>query len=141
MKSLFSPIVLAFVLLAACNPTQKITGQNIDPVMHFEPETIDLGVVKKGETKTMLFTFTNTSKEDLIIDFVDSGCHCTEAAAPEGKAFKPGEKGEVKVVYYSEREEEFGPHEKSPLILLKREDPETGSQMIREITFKLNLVE
>jgi len=141
MNNHFSPLVAILFLLLACNPTKKITGQQMDPVMHFEPKEFDLGAVKKGETKTMVFEFTNTSQEDLTIDFVDAGCHCTEVEAPEGKAFKPGEKGSIKVIYYSEREEELGPHEKSPLILLKRTDPQTDSQMIREITFTLTLSE
>ncbi len=141
MKSIlyFSFLTL---LISACDPSNKITqGSILDPVMHFEPSTIDLGTVKKGEVKKMVYPFTNTSKEELQIDFADAGCHCTEISAPESTVFKPGEKGEVVVTYFSDREEELGQHEKTPLILLKRIDPVTGSNMIREIKFKVNLIQ
>ena len=143
MKSGILPLLILCIGLFSCDGTKKIsTAQSsVDPVMHFDPAMIDLGMVKKGEVRKMVFPFTNTSKENLQIDFADAGCHCTEIEAPETTIFKPGEKGEVLLTYFSDREEELGAHEKSPLILLKRIDPITGSNMIREITFKLTLEE
>ncbi len=139
---IFSLLILSIVFIS-CDSTKKVTSTQpaVDPVMHFDPSMIDLGTVKKGEVKKMVFPFTNTSSQDLQIDFADAGCHCTEIEAPETTVFKPGEKGEVLLTYFSDREEELGAHEKTPLILLKRTDPNTGSNMIKEITFKVIVTE
>jgi len=140
MKLVLMYFLSSFVLLT-CQGTKKTTvDQKLDPVMHFEMLEQDLGTVKKGETKEMDFVFTNTSKEKLVIDFIDSGCHCTEVPMPDKTSYAPGEKGIIKVIYFSEREDDLGAHEKSPLILLQRTDPITGSNMIREVRFKLNLI-
>lgn len=143
MKSTLIIFLVLSIVFVGCDGTKKISSKqsSVDPVMHFDPSMIDLGTVKKGEIKKMIFPFTNTSNQDLQIDFADAGCHCTEIEAPETTIFKPGEKGEVLLTYFSDREEEMGAHEKTPLILLKRNDPNTGSNMIKEITFKLTLVE
>jgi len=144
MKSLLLTFLVFALAFISCDGTKKIASTNqlsVDPIMHFDPSMIDLGTIKKGEVKKMIFPFTNTSKENLQIDFADAGCHCTEIEAPETTIFKPGDKGEVLLTYFSDREEELGAHEKTPLILLKRIDPNTGSNMIKEITFKLILVE
>jgi len=143
MKSGIFIFLIACIGFIGCDGTKKISTNQVvlDPVMHFDPAMIDLGTIKKGEIKKMIFPFTNTSNQDLQIDFADAGCHCTEIEAPETTVFKPGDKGEVLLTYFSDREEEFGPHEKTPLILLKRIDPDTGSNMIKEVSFKLILVE
>lgn len=113
---------------------------NIDPIFQLETPRHDFGTIKLGEKPAYTFVFTNTSSEDLVIELV-SGCHCTKIEAPQGKVFKPGEKGEIKIVYDSELEEGLGEHNKTIDILLEQEDPQTGYQIIKEAKFKVIIEE
>ena len=45
--------------------------------MTFDQPQIDIGMIKKGETKEIEYTFTNTGTEDLEIAQV-STCDCTQ---------------------------------------------------------------
>ncbi|MFT5801409.1 MAG: hypothetical protein ACI956_001217 [Nonlabens sp.] len=112
-----------------------------DPYITFETPLHDFGTVKKGEVKTHIFKFTNTGKEDIKIDFVTVGCECTELEWPETKTFKPGESGEIKVIYDSGKEEELGEHDKYFEVVLVNKDPEKGYQIIKEADFKVVVVE
>lgn len=60
---------------------------------------IDLGMVKKGEKRSMNFEFTNTSGTDIQIDIVDA-CDCTKVDFPRG-VIAPGEKRKLDVVFNS----------------------------------------
>ncbi|MEM9822663.1 MAG: DUF1573 domain-containing protein, partial [Bacteroidota bacterium] len=132
---------LAFflVLTVACKSTQK-AQQVLDPYMTFEQKFVDLGTVKVGETPGYVYKFTNTGKEDITIELV-SGCECTDLEWPEGKTFKPGEGGEIKITFRSDKEEDRGILKKTIDILLFNEDPKTGYQIIKEIKYQLNLVD
>jgi len=112
----------------------------LDPVMHFYPVMIDLGVVKKGENPSLDFPFTNTGKEDIEIEIV-SGCECSEINAPLNRVFKPGEKGTINVIFHSNEEEDLGEQTKVITVLLKQIEPESGYQIIKEVKYKLNLEE
>jgi hypothetical protein len=106
------------------------------PIMTFEKRTYDFGKVKKGENPSHIFSFVNKGDTDLKIEFV-SGCDCTNIQWPEGKTFKPGEGGEIKVTYLTEREEERGKLEKTIDILLENIDPKTGYPIIEELKYKV----
>ena len=78
----------------------------------FETETIDYGKINKGAEgervkKTLspsapLFVFKNTGNQPLIIKNIQSSCGCTIPKKPE-KPIMPGEKGEIKVSYDTNR--------------------------------------
>ena len=139
---------LVFVLLfPACHTAQKTAGdatpkaaEVIDPIMHFEQPFHDFGTIKKGEKPGFTYVFTNTSNEPLDIELV-SGCYCTRIEWPEAHTFQPGEKGEIKIVYDSDLEEELGEHDKTIDILLERTDPKTGYQIIKEVKFHIVVTE
>ena len=64
----------------------------------FEKEAINYGKVKKKSNGERVFTFTNIGNMPLIISRVQSTCGCTIPKKPE-KPIMPGEKGEIKVSY------------------------------------------
>lgn len=108
--------------------------------MVFEKTSHDFGKVKRPGTASTTYEFTNQGNGDLIIELV-SGCHCSELVWPEGKTFKPGEKGEIKVTFHSDREEENGAMEKTIDVILEHTDPKTGYQVIKELKYNLVLEE
>ncbi|MEM9917070.1 MAG: DUF1573 domain-containing protein [Bacteroidota bacterium] len=114
--------------------------KKVGPAITFEETSHDFGQIKKGERKTKVFRFTSTGDEDLVLELV-SGCACSDLKWPEGKSFKPGEKGEIVVTFDSNREEELGPHEKTVDVLLAHNDPKTGYQVFKELKYTLTLVE
>ena len=110
--------------------------QKRDPILHFDTPIYDFGTIKLGDKPSYTYVFTNTSGEDLEIELV-SGCHCTNIEWPENHVFKPEEKGEIKIIYNSELEDGLGEHNKTLDILLKKNDPKTGYQIIKEAKFKV----
>lgn len=68
----------------------------------FEKELIDYGKIAKGSEGERTFTFTNIGDAPLIIQKVQSSCGCTIPKKPE-KPIMPGEKGEIKVSYDTNR--------------------------------------
>ncbi len=68
----------------------------------FEKETIDYGKIAKGANGEKTFIFTNTGDKPLIIKNIQSSCGCTVPKKPENPIM-PGEKGEIKVSYDTNR--------------------------------------
>ncbi|NNE30481.1 MAG: DUF1573 domain-containing protein [Saprospiraceae bacterium] len=132
-------VSLFWLVLGAlsCTATKKLEKVK-DPFMTFETPYVDLGVVKKGEKKEMLFYFTNTHAEPIEIEIV-SGCNCSSITWPENKPIYPGQRDLIKVIYDSNLEEELGPHNKVVDILLKQTDPVNGYPVVKEIKYDLVL--
>lgn len=61
-----------------------------------------MGSIKFGETKEFSFEFTNTGKEEFVVENIAGSCSCTEIVDFK-KRVKAGEKGYVKVKFYSEK--------------------------------------
>ena len=57
----------------------------------------DFGNVEEGQIAKTIFTFTNTSKNDLYIVDARGSCGCTVPKYPKNVAIKPGETGEIEV--------------------------------------------
>ena len=57
----------------------------------------DFGNVNEGEIVKTVFTFTNTSENDLYIVDARGSCGCTVPNYPKNVAIKPGESGEIEV--------------------------------------------
>ena len=68
----------------------------------FDKETINYGKIEKDSNGERIFIFTNVGDEPLIIQRIQSSCGCTVPKKPE-KPIMPGEKGEIKVSYATNR--------------------------------------
>ncbi|WP_299013783.1 DUF1573 domain-containing protein [uncultured Polaribacter sp.] len=68
----------------------------------FEKETINYGKIAKGADGQRTFVFTNIGDAPLVITSIKSSCGCTVPKKPE-EPIMPGEKGEIKVSYDTNR--------------------------------------
>ena len=113
MKKLF---IIMFVGLL----TQSMQGQTKEeilkdftgPVFEFENEVIDYGEIAANSDGNRVFKFKNVGKSPLIISQVKGSCGCTVPTKPE-KPIMPGETGEIKVKYATNR---IGPFSKTVTI-------------------------
>ncbi|MBT8231864.1 MAG: DUF1573 domain-containing protein [Bacteroidia bacterium] len=102
MKSQF---VLGFLclLILSCSTTKKETEvlppSPPVPIMTFDKETIDIGDIKRGDTRAIEYIFTNTGNADLEIELV-TACKCTSTDWTRG-IIAPGERGKLSVVFDS----------------------------------------
>lgn len=69
------------------------------PQITWDQQTLDIGVLKLGEEKSMEFSFENTGSANLEIELV-TACKCTTLDWPR-KLIAPGEKGVIFVTYDS----------------------------------------
>ena len=95
-------LVLAFTGIVTMNAQTT-------PKFKFEKTTIDYGTVKQGSDGNRIFTFTNVGDAPIIVSQVTSSCGCTIPKKPL-KPIMPGEKGEIKVHYDTNR---VGPFQKN----------------------------
>jgi hypothetical protein len=100
--------------------------------MTFDQQRIDIGMIKKGETKEIEYTFTNTGTEPIEISQV-STCDCTEVLKRPYLPVKPGEKGTIKVLFDSNKKDDVEPVEID--IWLEKEDPNTGMPLLERIEY------
>lgn len=68
----------------------------------FEKETIDYGKIEKASNGERTFVFKNIGNQPLVIEKIKSSCGCTVPKKPE-TPIMPGEKGEIKVSYNTNR--------------------------------------
>ena len=68
----------------------------------FVEETINYGKIDKDSNGERVFVFTNIGDQPIIIERIQSSCGCTVPKKPEGPIM-PGEKGEIKVSYATNR--------------------------------------
>jgi tRNA A37 threonylcarbamoyladenosine biosynthesis protein TsaE len=64
----------------------------------------EFGRLKEGEKREFDFEFTNTGKEDLIIEDCKGSCGCTVPEWPK-EAIKPGQSAAIKVKFDSTKKE------------------------------------
>ena len=108
-------------LLTACDGSEK-TSQNDDsvssdlvtnpitasgkktksdlPIMEFQNEKHDFGLIMQGEKVAHTFKFKNTGGSDLIISSASSTCGCTIPSFSK-EPIKPGQSGAIEVVFNS----------------------------------------
>jgi len=89
------------------------------PVMTFEEETIDYGVIEKGADGLRVFKFTNTGDAPLVIEEVKSTCGCTVPKKPTGP-IAPGESSTIEVKYDTKR---VGPIRKTVSVYSNASEP------------------
>ena len=76
-------------------------------VMTFAEPTFDFGNIMDGDKVEHVFSFQNTGKEPLIISNAKGSCGCTVPQWPKDP-IKPGDSGEIKVVYNSKNKGKIG---------------------------------
>ena len=91
MKVFFTVLVLVLINFSA-------TAQEFK----FEEETINYGKIDKDSDGERVFIFTNIGDQPLVIKRIQSSCGCTVPKKPEAPIM-PGEKGEIKVSYATNR--------------------------------------
>lgn len=124
---------------SAINPAPKGTVPLSDPKIEltFDKKIVELGTVRKGDKKPMSFSFTNTGNQPIEIELVSS-CECTTLDWPQGKIFKPGEKGMINAIFDS-KDKETG--ETTDIdVILKQDDPKTRNPIVYILQYKFNLV-
>ncbi|MBU2994987.1 DUF1573 domain-containing protein [Cellulophaga baltica] len=85
----------------------------------FKSDTVDYGVIEKGDDGVRVFKFTNTGDAPLIISKVSSSCGCTIPKKPTDPIL-PGKVGEIQVKYDTKR---VGPIRKAVTVISNAETP------------------
>jgi hypothetical protein len=96
MKTLSSIIAVLFFAV------NFVSAQDIK----FESLEVNYGLIEKGADGVRVFKFTNTGTAPLIISNAQGSCGCTVPTYPK-EPIMPGEKGEIKVKYDTQRVGQF----------------------------------
>jgi len=118
MKKFITLSILSLTLLmTSCkeNASNKINRENLElakerdieikiggPKLKFDKTENDFGVINEGDIVETVFKFTNSGKSELIITSAKGSCGCTVPEWPK-EPIKPGEAGEIKVIFNSTR--------------------------------------
>ena len=110
---LFSLMLMMAIFSCKDNATSKIDDTNLEnakirdskiaqgfPVVRFDREEHDFGVIKEGEVVETTFEIENIGTSDLIISDASATCGCTVPEWPK-EPIKPKEKGSLKVSFDS----------------------------------------
>ena len=142
MKHLLT--LLSFFTLLSCHSAQTVQVVAAPPApaakaagtfVTWDKKMVDLGPVKKGETRTTFFEFTNTSGADIQIDIVDA-CECTKVDFPRG-VFVPGTTGRLGVVFDSKDKDAS---ETIGITVVFKQNDEKGNPRIESVEYKFELV-
>ena len=103
--------------------------------MTFDSEVIDYGTIAQNADGVRTFKFTNTGNAPLIISNAKGSCGCTVPTWPK-QPINPGEKGEIKVKYATNRP---GPINKSVTVSSNASTPTKvlrikGNVLVKETT-------
>ena len=75
-----------------------LTGLNAQSEIKFDKTTHNVGKIKKGIHKAVVFSFTNTGNKPAVIEFAQAECGCTTPEYKQDPVLK-GQKGNIKVTY------------------------------------------
>lgn len=85
--------LLLVLLLAACSGTaplsQSVSSSPALPVLHVQPEVLELGAVQEGQLAQGSMVVRNNGKTIMQLVEIQSSCGCT-AAEPESRTLMPG---------------------------------------------------
>ena len=95
-------VLFVSVFALSLNAQDATPPKANSPAFEFEQEIIDYGKIEKGSNGDSVFAFTNVGTAPLIIESINTSCGCTVPTKPE-KPILPGEKGEIKVKYDTNR--------------------------------------
>lgn len=102
------------------------------PVIRFDVDTADFGVVQEGDTIRYDFYFTNTGTADLIIKQAWPACGCTHPTYTK-EPVKPGARGVIHVEFHSAG---FGGKEVDKEVIIISNAPENYARFKAKITKK-----
>ncbi|WP_116106482.1 DUF1573 domain-containing protein [Lewinella sp. IMCC34191] len=104
MKRLFSFFALFLCVTFAVNAQSPsvMPGEGNPEVMTFETKEIDYGTIEQNSDPYRTFTFTNTGEEPIVITNAVGSCGCTVPSYSD-MPVAPGESGEIKVRYATDR--------------------------------------
>lgn len=88
------------ILLMCLSSAARAQFGDSFPVLKFDQDTVDFGVVNEGDTVQYDFWFTNTGTRDLVIRQAYPACGCTIPTYTQG-VIKPGERGKIHVEFHS----------------------------------------
>ena len=100
---------------------------------------VDYGQLSRAETRTTVFTFTNTSQEEVTIE-ICTACDCMTldwTTLP----IKPGAQGEVKAIFDAGKKdigEEVNDH---IVVVLGNRDPQSQAPIIYELNYRAQIVQ
>ena len=103
MKIVLTNLIFILCCCHSMMAQQDLPVSDKKQLMSFEKTHIELGEVKRGETREMEYVFTNTGDEDIKISLISS-CECTTIKYPR-KPIPPGESGSLHVVFDSTEKE------------------------------------
>lgn len=103
-------LVMAFMFALTVSAQDSVMVKKDESVMsqkqgaqiEFENETIDYGTIAHNSDGKRVFVFKNTGNEPLIITKAKGSCGCTVPTWPK-EPIMPGESGEIKVKYATNR--------------------------------------
>jgi peptidoglycan-associated lipoprotein len=75
------------------------------PVLQFDKRELELGDVKKGDTRSFEYTFTNKGKVPAKVMLIQA-CDCTTIEHNDAKVYIPGESGTLKITFDSKDKDE-----------------------------------
>jgi hypothetical protein len=104
--------------------------------MQFNQRVVDLGKVKKGETREHIYEFTNLGDVPLQID-IASSCDCTTLDYSTS-AVAPGGKGKIKIVFDSSSKDVKETIDVD--IFLKNTDPANDAPIFERIKYTFDIV-
>ena len=142
-----SSIFILGLILSSCNsdPSKKVKEENLkavqekalqkleSPVITFDFDTYNYGEVVDGDVVEVDFNFTNTGNSDLIIFDASASCGCTVPEYPKNKNIKPGEGGNIKVMFDTSNKPG-----KQPKSVTLSTNTDSGKKIIRINGFVLN---
>ena len=111
ISRVFSVIVLGALATAEASATRRAPSKAGSARIRFAEHSKNFGTVLRGEQLTHRFVFTNTGGSPLKIHGVHVACGCTVVNFDKSKTYAPGEKGEIEILFRTERFE--GPHAKT----------------------------
>jgi hypothetical protein len=127
-------LFLFFTVAVSAQGTAKLESAG-GAEMTFESEVIDYGTIAQNADGLRVFKFTNTGNAPLIISNSKGSCGCTVPTWPK-QPINPGEKGEIKVKYATNR---VGPINKSVTVTSNASTPTKvlrikGNVLVKETT-------
>ncbi len=149
MKALKLSIVALFIATASFAQTKEVKTETVkasqvpatatpapapkQSVIKWDQEMHDFGEIPKGVPATYEFTFTNNTKETILITNVRPACGCT-AANYTKTPIKPGEKGMVAATFNAAA---AAPFQKTVTVMTN----EGGVENVKTLTFKGKVID
>ncbi len=128
-------ILISFSALGQDSLRNINEDEKIIDLLRFEKYSYNLGKVTPGDIINFDISFTNVSKEVVVIDFISS-CDCTEVDFPKGD-ISPGDTSKLKVTFDSSSKKESETTDIE--IFLKNKDKESGAPIYFTLEYSFEI--